>query len=930
MPPAADVAPVPRSPQGKKPRRASRLATLTRLAWLPVPLTAGAILLLAALELPFAYDPPLLGHTLNFALISAASLVVTYLAAWGYVFGGATALLFLGAGVLAFGLGSHVSAVLLTLRAHNAAATLHAASALLSASLHVVGALGGATFSGEPRAARKTARLLLAYLLVLGAIAGVTAAAWYGMLPPFFVPGRGATPLSRHVLLAAIALFGLAAVLFEVMYAKVGREFLRWYAVSLALLATGLVAFLLADAPGSPVSWVGRFAHYLAGTSLLTGLVSIVPPRGVPVSQGLASLFTEAKAEYVPLVEAAHDAIVLLDSHGGIRFWNEAAQRRFGYATADVFGRDLVELLVPPEEQAAVRQRFRLGAEMVGGSAEVRLRDRDGRAFWAELSLYPRRAGGETAVAIVRDVSERKQAEEALHRANAELETRVAARTAELAAVNARLQEDLRRREQLESALRLSEETFFKAFGANPAGMALSKLSNDRLVDANETFLQMVGHARKEAIGQTLEELGMWRTPQDRNAVMLELVMTGSVRNREMVLRKRSGDSGWALVSCELIPVREESMVLTVCLDITERKELERALATQKTLLEAVLEQMTDAMIVCDPNGRLLFMNRAAERRLVEVDRATFSALADWPQLHAADGTALPRERYPLQRALRGEAVLEEELQITRASGSRHHLLVSAGPLRNDRHELVAAVATFSEITRLKRAEVDLRLALADKEVLLREIRHRFRNNLQILSALFTMQSDATQSEEARVALEESRQRLFSMARLQDQLYRSAEPLPVRMSEYLQALVAALEGSYSRPGVRVVVGPSEITLDADRANAVGLITTELVTNSFKYAFPAGAAGEIGVAIGEVDGACVLRVWDTGVGLPEGFRIEEATSLGLRLVTIMVARLKGTLTIQRAAGTAVSIAFPITGPAPSHPPGPARESLPARA
>jgi hypothetical protein len=178
-----------------------------------VPVTAGAILLLAALELPFAYDPPLLVHTLNFALISAASLVVAYLAAWGYAFGGATALLFLGAGVLAFGLGSHVSVVLHTLRADGAAMTVHCASALLSASLHALGALGGATFTGDRPGARKTTRLLVAHLLVLAAVAALTAAAWYGVLPPFFAPGQGTTRLSRQVLLAAIGLFGLSAVL---------------------------------------------------------------------------------------------------------------------------------------------------------------------------------------------------------------------------------------------------------------------------------------------------------------------------------------------------------------------------------------------------------------------------------------------------------------------------------------------------------------------------------------------------------------------------------------------------------------------------------------------------------------------------------------------------------------------------------------------
>jgi PAS domain S-box-containing protein len=518
------------------------------------------------------------------------------------------------------------------------------------------------------------------------------------------------------------------------------------------------------------------------------------------------------------------------------------------------------------------------------------MRTAEGKPFWGEVSFYvkptPR---GDLSVCIIKDVSDRKAAEEALRRANEALESRVRERTA---------------------ALHASEEKFFKAFAANPAALTLARVSDNRFVDVNETFLRLFGYTRDEVIGRTPAELGTWASLDERAAMVRELLTAGSLRNREVTFLTKARARLVGLLSCELLLIEGAEHVLAVFTDITERKRAEQFQAEQQRLLTAMVDQALDGLVVCDRTGRIMLMNQAARRlasRPIEGD-ALPATPQEWVQPFDDEGKPIAADDYSLARALRGEVIEGREIRLARQDGSAASLLVSAAPLRNDRQEIVGAVAAFFDITATKQAQAQLQVALQDKSTLLREVNHRFKNNLQILSNLLAMQSRFA-SDAARPALQASRDRVQSIATLEEQLLASAEPGRVGMQKYVTALVQSLNASYGREGVGLTVDASDAALDSDSARAVGLIVTELVANAFTHAFPDGTPGRIAVRFGSEGDAHVLEVTDTGIGLAPAAG-EQPSSLGLRLVRLLTERLQGMMRIEGTAGTRVTITFPV--------------------
>jgi two-component sensor histidine kinase len=209
-------------------------------------------------------------------------------------------------------------------------------------------------------------------------------------------------------------------------------------------------------------------------------------------------------------------------------------------------------------------------------------------------------------------------------------------------------------------------------------------------------------------------------------------------------------------------------------------------------------------------------------------------------------------------------------------------------------------------------AEERLRGALADREVLLRETRHRLRNNLQFLASLFALQANRTEAGEAHLVLDAMADRVHAMARIQDHLYLTLEEGTINLAAYLEELVLALQDSYARPGVTFSVALEPVILDVERALACGLIINELVTNACKHAFPAGRGGSIEVQLRAADQRCALTVRDSGVGLPPDFSLDARKSLGLEIVQMSARKLEGHLAVGTHAGASFTVQFPRDG------------------
>jgi PAS domain S-box-containing protein len=220
-------------------------------------------------------------------------------------------------------------------------------------------------------------------------------------------------------------------------------------------------------------------------------------------------------------------------------------------------------------------------------------------------------------------------------------------------------------------------------------------------------------------------------------------------------------------------------------------------------------------------------------------------------------------------------------------------------------------VGTHVDISSRKAAEEELRRGLEEKEVLLRELHHRVKNNLNVISSLLSLQSSAIRTpEQAMAALLNSKDRVLAMALVHEELYRSNDFSRVNMARYLDDLVRPLLGAYaSGDSVAVDIRADEVSLSLNDSIPCGLILNELITNAFKHAFPGGACGRIDVAFSEGEsGLLELSVRDTGAGLPLSWEEKARDSLGLTLVRLLVQQLDGTLDIRSDGGTAFRIRF----------------------
>ena len=201
--------------------------------------------------------------------------------------------------------------------------------------------------------------------------------------------------------------------------------------------------------------------------------------------------------------------------------------------------------------------------------------------------------------------------------------------------------------------------------------------------------------------------------------------------------------------------------------------------------------------------------------------------------------------------------------------------------------------------------------SLREKDVLLREIHHRVKNNMQILSSMIRLQTRRAESAELREVLAESEARIRSMGLLHEKLYQSDSVSTIDVEGYLRSLTNELMRMNTRQSSKVdlKLAVHGIQMGLDTALPCGLIVTELISNSMKYAFPDGRPGAILISVSRTnDGEYSLIVWDNGIGVPEGFDISKAKSLGLRLVTMLSAQLNGQLHVSGQRGTRVEIRF----------------------
>lgn len=247
-----------------------------------------------------------------------------------------------------------------------------------------------------------------------------------------------------------------------------------------------------------------------------------------------------------------------------------------------------------------------------------------------------------------------------------------------------------------------------------------------------------------------------------------------------------------------------------------------------------------------------------------------------------------------------------------RADGSEFPVEIGLNPI--DTEGGVMVLASIIDITERRRAQQRLEDALLEKTVLLNEVHHRVKNNLQVITSLLNLQSDFAGDTRVRAILAESCGRVRAMALTHQLLYERKDFSRLDLGDYLDRLVQSIRGTYRAAGGRISLLlelPADgVQLDLERTIPCGLLVNELVTNAFKHAFPNEREGQIVIRlIEDPPGQITFSVYDDGVGLPTEETLAQSSSLGLQLVQLFVEQLHGELRIDRTTGSRFSVTFP---------------------
>ncbi len=342
-----------------------------------------------------------------------------------------------------------------------------------------------------------------------------------------------------------------------------------------------------------------------------------------------------------------------------------------------------------------------------------------------------------------------------------------------------------------------------------------------------------------------------------------------------------------------------------IVIDITERKRVEEALRESEKKYQSLFGNAQVALFRTNiSDGKLLEINERYAKM------AGYANVGDcMAEFNAADAWADPSARIDLRRIMLEKGyVTDYEAEIIRRDGAHIWILFSATVFP----EPGFFEGSIVDITERKQAEAALRSSLAEKDSLLKEVHHRVKNNLQIISSLLSLQGRKVQNREALDLLQDAQNRVRSMALLHETLYRSGNLARVDFPQYVKSICSHLVRSCAgnAENIRLRQDIADVALDMDQAIPAGLIISELVTNALKHAFPARAVGEISVEL-QVAGEknLVLRVSDNGVGLPAATRSQSSATLGLTLVKNLSRQLDGQLSIEGEQGTVFEIVFP---------------------
>jgi len=651
----------------------------------------------------------------------------------------------------------------------------------------------------------------------------------------------------------------------------------------------------------------------------------------------------EKWATLASIVEQSEDAIFGKSLAGVIMNWNAGAEKMYGYSAEEAIGRN-ISMLIPPGEDDDIKyilHRIRRGEPVIHYDT-VRMR-KDGVSIQVSLTISPTKDGKGTLIGastIARDITERKKAEEALRKAHDLLDARVKERTAELVQSNTRLRTEIEERRKAESTLRETSQYLENLINHANAPIIVWD-PTFRITLFNRAFEHLTDWTAAEVIGKPLDIL----LPQGCLAQVMDLIRKTLEGERwesvEIPIRHKGGGIRTVLWNSASIFGADGKTIVSIIAqgqDITDRKKIESeyrlraseyakmnveleeeirqreisdgTLKKTLSLLNATLESTADGIFVVDQQGTITSYNQNFVNMwnipsdLMESENREGLLKFLMPQLND------PELFFTSNNELETHTGRESFDMIEFNDGKIFERFSKPQKIGDT---VVGRVWSFRDITDRKHAEENLVASLNEKEVLLREIHHRVKNNLQLISGLLDMTRMRAGNESTNEILTDMMLKIQTMAQIHTRLYESKQFGKVSLTGQIRDQIAGLSNIYSHKGheISCVIHSDEVSLPVDQAIPCALVVNEILSNAYKHAFKGRETGTIEISAGQKNDRISITIRDNGIGLPADLDIGRTTSLGLKLVRTLVShQLKGSLTLKSHEGTEMNIEFPL--------------------
>src|SRR5659263_119184 len=463
---------------------------------------------------------------------------------------------------------------------------------------------------------------------------------------------------------------------------------------------------------------------------------------------------------------------------------------------------------------------------------------------------------------------------------------------------------DITRHKMIEESLIASESRYRQLFEVAKDGILILDEETGQITDINSSLINILGYSHKELLGKKIWDIGLFKDNCDNKDFFIGIAGKENIHYENMQL----GIKGGKHINVEFISnsfqINNKKLIQCNIRNITEHK-LKGRNGNEERYRRLV--DFSPFGIIIQSDDKIDFLNPAAMKILGGTKPEELVGKKISQFIHP-DYFEIFDEQNCKER--NGEIEELIDAKFTRFDGTYVDIEIMSIPFNYESKSAIYRV--FQDITKRRQADERIKASLKEKEILLREIHHRVKNNMQIISSLLKLQSKYIENDKYLDLFKESRNMIESMAIIHERLYHSEDLSKINIKEYTRDLVNNLFHAYNinKSLIKSKINVDTVTLGMDFAILCGLIINELVTNSIKYAFPDNRKGEIEIAFRQTDeNNFELVVSDNGVGIPEDLDIRKTQSLGLRLITMLVDdQLEGEINLVRGKGTEFQIKF----------------------